>query len=54
MKPIALALLLTGFALPAGDPAGFFLWKSAELKGYKTSLAAKMLQIEKCRAYANG
>ena len=42
MKIIALALLLAGFALPAGDPTGFYLWKSAELKGYKTSLAAKM------------
>ena len=42
MKSIALALLLAGFALPAGDPAGFYLWKSAELKGYKTSLSAKM------------
>jgi len=42
MKPIVLALLLAGLALPAGEPTGFFLWKSAELKGYKTSLAAKM------------
>jgi len=42
MKLIALALLLAGFALPAGDPNGFFLWKAAELKGYKTSLAPKM------------
>jgi mannose-6-phosphate isomerase-like protein (cupin superfamily) len=42
MKPIALALLLAGLALPAGDPTGFHLWKSADLKGYKTYLAAKM------------
>ena len=42
MKPIVLALLLAGLALPAGEPTGFFLWKSSELKGYKASLAAKM------------
>ncbi|MEO8596362.1 MAG: cupin domain-containing protein [Candidatus Solibacter sp.] len=42
MKPIALALLLAGFALPAGDPAGVYFWKSAELKGFSTSLPSKM------------
>jgi mannose-6-phosphate isomerase-like protein (cupin superfamily) len=42
MKPLALALLLAGFALPAGDPTGFYLWKSAELKGFSKSLAPKM------------
>jgi mannose-6-phosphate isomerase-like protein (cupin superfamily) len=42
MKPLALALLLAGLALPAGDPPGVFLWKSAELKGYAKSLAPKM------------
>jgi mannose-6-phosphate isomerase-like protein (cupin superfamily) len=42
MKLIALALLCTAFALPAGDPAGFFLWRSAELKGYAKTLAPKM------------
>ena len=42
MKPLALALLLAGFALPAGDPPGFYLWKSAELKGFGKSLAPKM------------
>src|ERR1039457_668699 len=42
MKPLAIALLLAGFALPAGDPPGFFLWKSAELKGFSKTLAPKM------------
>jgi mannose-6-phosphate isomerase-like protein (cupin superfamily) len=42
MKPLALALLLAGFAVSAGDPAGFYLWKSAELKGFSKSLAAKV------------
>jgi mannose-6-phosphate isomerase-like protein (cupin superfamily) len=37
-----LALLLAGFALPAGDPPGFYLWKSAELKGFSKTLAPKM------------
>jgi mannose-6-phosphate isomerase-like protein (cupin superfamily) len=42
MKPLALALLLAGFALPAGDPPGFYLWKSAELKGFAKTLVPKM------------
>jgi mannose-6-phosphate isomerase-like protein (cupin superfamily) len=42
MKPLALALLLAGLALPAGDPPGFYLWKSAELKGFSKTLAPKM------------
>ena len=42
MKPLALALLLAGFALPAGDPPGFYLWKSAELKAFSKSLVPKM------------
>ena len=42
MKPLALAILLAGFALPAGDPPGFYLWKSAELKGFSKSLVPKM------------
>ncbi|MBS1857020.1 MAG: hypothetical protein JST11_16745 [Acidobacteria bacterium] len=42
MKPIALLLLSAAFALPAGDPAGFLLWKSSELKGYAKTLAPKM------------
>ena len=42
MKPLALALLLAGLALPAGDLPGFYLWKSAELKGFSKTLAPKM------------
>ena len=44
MKPLALALLLAGFALPAGDPPGFYLWKSAELKSFSKSLVRKMTE----------
>jgi mannose-6-phosphate isomerase-like protein (cupin superfamily) len=42
MKPLALALLFAGFAVSAGDPAGFHLWKSAELKAYSKSLSPKI------------
>jgi mannose-6-phosphate isomerase-like protein (cupin superfamily) len=42
MKLIATALLFAGFALPAGDPAGFYMWKSADLKAFSKSLAPKM------------
>ena len=42
MKPLALCLLLTGLALPAGDPPGFYLWKSAELKGLSKTLSPKI------------
>jgi mannose-6-phosphate isomerase-like protein (cupin superfamily) len=42
MKLLAAALLTAAFALSAGDPAGFYIWKSAELKGYRQSLAPKM------------
>ncbi|MGA2770398.1 MAG: cupin domain-containing protein [Bryobacteraceae bacterium] len=36
------ALLVAGFAPPAGDPAGFHIWKAADLKAFATTLAAKM------------
>ena len=39
MKPFLLLLLAAGFAFPAGDPAGFHLWKSSELKAFPSSLA---------------
>ena len=42
MKLILTALLFAGFAAPAGDPAGFRLWKAAELKAFATTLAPKM------------
>jgi mannose-6-phosphate isomerase-like protein (cupin superfamily) len=35
---------LAGLALPAGDPPGFYLWKSAELKGFSKSLVPKMTE----------
>jgi mannose-6-phosphate isomerase-like protein (cupin superfamily) len=42
MKLIVTALLVAGFAPPAGDPAGFHIWKAADLKAFATTLAAKM------------
>ncbi|MDR3703821.1 MAG: cupin domain-containing protein [Candidatus Sulfopaludibacter sp.] len=42
MKPFLLLLLAAGFAFPAGDPTGFYIWKSAELKALPTTLAAKL------------
>src|SRR5947199_4812884 len=42
MKLIVIALLCAGFALPAGDPQGFYVWKAAELKGFSKSLAPKI------------
>jgi mannose-6-phosphate isomerase-like protein (cupin superfamily) len=42
MKLIVTALLVAGFAAPAGDPAGFHIWKAADLKAFATTLAAKM------------
>jgi len=34
-------VLLAGLALPAGDPPGVYLWKSADLKSFSKSLAPK-------------
>ncbi|SPE28532.1 conserved hypothetical protein [Candidatus Sulfopaludibacter sp. SbA3] len=42
MKLIAMILLCAGFALPAGDPEGFHVWKSAELKSIAKTLAPKV------------
>jgi quercetin dioxygenase-like cupin family protein len=43
MKLITLTLLAAVAALAAGDdPAGFMLWKSAELKGADAALSTKM------------
>jgi mannose-6-phosphate isomerase-like protein (cupin superfamily) len=42
MRLIATFLLFAAFALPAGDPAGFHAWTSADLKGFSKSLAAKV------------
>jgi mannose-6-phosphate isomerase-like protein (cupin superfamily) len=42
MRLLLTALFFAGFAAPAGDPAGFSLWKAADLKAFATSLAAKM------------
>jgi mannose-6-phosphate isomerase-like protein (cupin superfamily) len=42
MKLITLALLAAGFALPAGDPQGLFVWKAAELKAFSKNLAPKI------------
>jgi len=42
MKLIAIALLAAGFALPAGDPDGLYIWKSADLKAFSKNLAPKI------------
>ena len=42
MKPFLLLLLAAGFAFPAGDPAGFHIWKAAELKAFPSTLASKL------------
>ncbi|HTS62849.1 MAG TPA: hypothetical protein VMH28_12555 [Candidatus Acidoferrales bacterium] len=42
MKLIAIALLAAGFARPAGDPQGLYIWKSAELKAFSKNLAPKI------------
>jgi len=42
MKLIAVFLLAAGFALPAGDPTGFYMWKGSDLKNMSANLAPKM------------
>ena len=42
MKTIVLALLIAGFAWPAGDPAGYHFWSSTELKGFSKTLGPKV------------
>jgi mannose-6-phosphate isomerase-like protein (cupin superfamily) len=42
MKLLATLLLCAGFALPAGDPEGFHVWKAAELKSIGKTLAPKV------------
>src|SRR5260370_17794799 len=41
-KLIVTALFVAALALPAGDPAGFAMWKSSELKAFTKSLAPKV------------
>jgi hypothetical protein len=42
MKLPAVALLATAFAFSAGDPQGFYYWKSADLKMFQKTLAPKI------------
>jgi mannose-6-phosphate isomerase-like protein (cupin superfamily) len=42
MRLILTSLVFAAFALPAGDPPGFYFWPSAELKGFSKSLAPKI------------
>jgi mannose-6-phosphate isomerase-like protein (cupin superfamily) len=43
MKSFATVLCAVAIALPAGsDPAGFTMWKGAQLKGYEKKLAPKI------------
>jgi len=41
LKLIPTGLLLAGFAMPAGDPPGFFMWTAAALRALPASLAPK-------------
>ena len=41
-KLIATALLAAAYALPAGDPPGLSIWKSADLKAFSKSLSPKI------------
>jgi mannose-6-phosphate isomerase-like protein (cupin superfamily) len=42
MKLFVTALAFAALALPAGDPAGFHLWTSSDLKAYSKSLSPKI------------
>jgi mannose-6-phosphate isomerase-like protein (cupin superfamily) len=42
LKLTLAGLLVAGFAAPAGDPAGYHLWRSAELKAFRNTLAPKI------------
>jgi hypothetical protein len=42
MKLLAALICTAAFALPAGDPAGFAMWKSSELKAFTKSLSPKI------------
>jgi len=42
MRLILLALMAAVVALPAGDPAGFKVWKASELQGAAKKLAPKI------------
>jgi mannose-6-phosphate isomerase-like protein (cupin superfamily) len=42
MKPFLLLLLAAGFAFPAGDPTGFYIWKASELKALPATLSSKL------------
>ena len=42
MKLFAIFLLAAGFALPAGDPVGFYQWKGSDLKAMAANLAPKL------------
>ena len=56
-KLIVIALLAAAWALPAGDPPGLFIWKSAELKGFAKSLSpkvdAKKVATQQLTAFGN-
>ena len=41
-KLAAAGLLIAGLAVPAGDPPGFLMWKSGDLKMFSKSLKPKM------------
>jgi mannose-6-phosphate isomerase-like protein (cupin superfamily) len=42
MKLLVVFLLAAGFAMPAGDPTGFYQWKGSDLKAMAANLAPKL------------
>jgi mannose-6-phosphate isomerase-like protein (cupin superfamily) len=42
MKILVIALMAAATALPAGDPAGFKMWKSADLKATQKKLSSNL------------
>ena len=57
MRLIAAGLLLAAMALPAGDPPGLYVWKSADLKAFSKELApkidAKKVATQQLAAFGN-
>jgi len=57
MRLILTALLFAALALPAGDPPGFSIWTSADLKAFAKSLPLKMNEqktaTQQLTAFAN-
>jgi len=57
MKALVFCVLLAAAAFPAGEPAGFKLWKASQLQAMQKQLASKMnaskVATESLGAYGN-